>query len=83
MKELGSVKACKEAAEAKLAELKAKLSLRDFDAPAQVGLEKGDLVHYTNIKDGTDDDFLAEQLSLAFVKRPISFKMSVSLKTSG
>jgi len=48
-----------------------------------VGLEKGDLVHYTNIKDGTDDDFLAEQLSLAFVKRPISFKMSVSLKTSG
>ena len=46
MRELGTAKACVEAAQKKIEELERSLYERDFRAPAQVALEVGDKVYY-------------------------------------
>jgi len=80
IRQLKSAAQCYEVAQAKLAEIKRKLRQVDFVAPAQVGLEPGDRVHYENVLDGVSGDFFVSALTLNYQQRPIMFEMEVGLE---
>ena len=82
-RELTSGDDCYEAAQREITKSKRGLYSRDFDAPAQVGLEVFDKVGYTNLMDGIDDDFLTKSLEFRYSKKPIAFDMSVGLEGAG
>ena len=83
MRELTSGDDCYEAAQREVTKSKRSLYSRDFNAPAQVGLEVFDKVGYTNAMDGIDGEFLVKSLEFRFSKKPIAFDMAVGLEGTG
>jgi len=80
IRELTSGDDCYEAAQREVTKSKRGLYSRDFDAPAQVGLEVFDKVGYTNAMDGIDDEFLTKSLEFRYCKKPVAFGMSGGLE---